>query len=170
MRPTLRLLAVAAVVVLAVALQVSLFTHLALYGVVPDLALLVVVAAGLVRGPRYAALLGFAAGMVLDLAPPADHTAGRWALALVLVGYLVGLTRPEGRPPFLGTVLLVAAGTFVGTSVFALTGIALDEPGVDVGSALQMVPLTIVYDVLLTPVVVPLVLLLFRRLEPAERW
>jgi hypothetical protein len=32
------------------------------------------------------AVLGFVAGLLLDLVPPADHEAGRWALALVVVG------------------------------------------------------------------------------------
>ena len=62
---------------------------------VPNLALLVVVAAALVRGPEFAAVLGFAAGLAVDLAPPADRVAGRWALALVVVGYLAGRVRRE---------------------------------------------------------------------------
>ena len=88
-----------ALVVLALVLQVTLLPHLAPgwigRGVVPNLCLLVVVAAGLVRGPEQAAVLGFVAGVLLDLAPPADHVAGRWALALVLVGYVAGRMRPE---------------------------------------------------------------------------
>ena len=60
------------------------------------------IAAALVRGPDYAALVGFAAGLVLDLAPPADHTAGRWALSLVLVGYLTGLAKPRRRDQAVG--------------------------------------------------------------------
>lgn len=167
---TLRLLAVSALVVLTVVLQVSLFSHFSLAGVVPDLALLVVIAAALVRGPTYAALVGFTAGLVLDLAPPADHTAGRWALSLLLVGYLTGLARQDGRQSVLATLVIVAAGAFIGTSVFALTGLVLGEPGVSVSGAFETVPLAVLYDVLVTPLVIPLVLLVFRRLEPAQRW
>ena len=83
------------VVALAVVLQVTLFPHVAWDGVVPNLALLVVVGAALVRGPQFAAVLGFVAGAVIDLAPPADHIAGRWALALVVVGYLSPITEAE---------------------------------------------------------------------------
>ena len=66
----------------------------------PNLCLLVVVAAALTRGPQFAAVLGFGAGLALDLAPPADHIAGRWALALVVVGYVAGRVTPgrTGRP------------------------------------------------------------------------
>lgn len=166
----IRFVAVTALVVVTIALQVSIFSHFSIDGVVPDLALIVVIAAALVRGPDYAALVGFAAGLALDLAPPSDHTAGRWALSLVLVGYLTGLVRGHGETNAVGTVLTVAAGAFIGTSIFALTGLVLRDPGVSVAAALEVVPIAVLYDVLLTPLVVPLVLLVFRRLEPAERW
>lgn len=170
MTTALRLLVVTVLVVVTITLQVSIFSHFSMRGVVPDLALLVVIAAALVRGPDYAALVGFTAGLVLDLAPPADHTAGRWALSFVLVGYLTGLARREGDITVVGTLVIVAAGAFIGTSVFALTGLVLGEGRVDVSAALDVIPLTVAYDVLVTPLVVPLVVMLFRRLEPAERW
>ena len=170
MTTALRLLAVSLLVVLTITLQVSIFSSFSMQGVVPDLALLVVIAAALVRGPDYAAVVGFFAGLVLDLAPPADHTAGRWALAFVLVGYLTGLARNEGDISAIGTLAMVAAGAFIATSVFAFTGLVLGDRGIDVSSALRVVPLSVLYDVLVTPLVVPLVVLLFKRLEPAERW
>ena len=74
----------------ALVLQASVFSHLAVQGVVPDLVLLVVVAAGLAYGSELGLVLGFGAGLLLDLAPPADHYAGRWALALLVVGYVAG--------------------------------------------------------------------------------
>ncbi len=169
MNAVVRLAAVITLIVLTVTLQISTFSHFAIEGVVPDLALLLVIAAALVRGPDYAALVGFCAGLVLDLAPPADHTAGRWALSLVIVGYLTGLVKGESTHA-LSTVVTVAAGAFIGTSVFALTGLILQDPGVSVGSALEVVPIAVLYDVVLTPLVIPLVLILFRRLEPVQRW
>ena len=89
--------AVGALVCLAVVAQVVVFRYVAIDGVVPDLALVLVVVAAIDRGPQFAAVLGFAAGMLLDLAPPADHVAGRWALALVVVGYLAGRVRQDAR-------------------------------------------------------------------------
>ena len=170
MTTALRLLAVSLLVVLTITLQVSIFSSFSMQGVVPDLALLVVIAAALVRGPDYAAVVGFFAGLVLDLAPPADHTAGRWALAFLLVGYLTGLARNEGDISAVGTLTMVAAGAFIATSVFTFTGLVLGDRGIDVSSALRVVPLSVLYDVLVTPLVVPLVVLLVKRVEPAERW
>ena len=156
------------VVALAVVLQLTLFPHFAWYGVVPNLALLVVVGAALVRGPQFAAVLGFVAGAIIDLAPPADHIAGRWALALVVVGYLAGRVRQDLKPTAGAVVLTVAASSFVGTSVFALSGLLLRDPVVDVAQMLQIILIAVLWDVLLTPFVLPLVMGLFRRLEPAR--
>lgn len=170
MTTVVRIAVVTVLIVVTVTLQMSIFSHFSIRGVVPDLALLLVIAAALVRGPSYAALVGFAAGLVLDLAPPADHTAGRWALSLVLVGYLAGLVRTDNETSVPGTLFIVASAAFVGTSVFALTGLVLREPGIDVAAAFEVIPVAVGYDLLLAPLVVPLVLLLFRRLEPAQRW
>lgn len=161
-------LAALLVVALALVLQVSLFPHFAWQGVVPNLALLVVVGAALVRGPQVGATLGFVAGVLVDLAPPADHVAGRWALALVVVGYLAGRLRQDSKPSASTVVLAVAAASFLGSSVFALSGVLLDDAVVPVAEMVQVILVAVVWDVLLTPLVLPPVMALFRRLEPAR--
>ncbi len=160
----LRALALTLMVTLAVVLQVTAFGHLSYAGVVPNLALLLVVAAALVRGPEFAASLGFVAGLVIDLAPPADHVAGQWALALVLVGYLAGRVRHDAGTSAVAAVLTVAACSFVGTSVFALSGMLLGAP-VPAFDALRVIPVAVAYDVLLTPFVLPPAMKLFRRIQ-----
>ena len=155
-----------AVVSVALVLQVSLFPHLAWQGVVPNLCLLVVVAAALTRGAQFAAVLGFLTGVVLDLAPPADHVAGRWALALVIVGYVAGRMRQEVKPTAVAVVSTVAASSFIGTSVFALSGLILGDGAVEFGELLQVILVAVIWDVLLTPFVLPPVMTLFNRLEP----
>ncbi len=164
-----RALTAVAAVVVALVLQVTVFPHVGWQGIVPNLVLLVVVAAALVRGPEFAAVLGFVGGVALDLAPPADHVAGRWALALVVVGYLAGRLRQDQKPTTTTVVLTVAGASFVGTSVFALTGMVLDDPGTDVGGLLTVVLVAVLWDVLLTPFVLPPLLAMFRKLEPAQR-
>jgi rod shape-determining protein MreD len=161
-----RSFAVAAMVLAALVLQVGVFPEIAIDGVVPDVVLLVVVALALARGPEYAAVVGFFAGLLLDLAPPADHTAGRWALALVVVGYLAGLARRDARWSTTATIVVVAAGSFVGTSLFALSGLVLRDPGVSIDAVVQVLPVAVFYDLLLMPFVVPVVLAVLRRLEP----
>ena len=131
----LRALAAGALVVAALVLQISVFPHVAWDGVVPNLALLVVVGAGLTRGPQFAMTLGFVSGVLLDLAPPADHSAGRWALALLLVGYVAGRVRQDVRPSAGVVVATVAASSFLGTSVFALSGLVLGDLDVGIGGS-----------------------------------
>jgi rod shape-determining protein MreD len=162
----LRALVAAAAVALALVVQVSVFPHLAWDGVVPNLCLLVVVGAALTRGPQFAAVLGFVAGLGLDLAPPADHVAGRWALALVLVGWVAGRVRQDARPSASAVVVTVAAASFIGTSVFALSGMLLDDPSLSVPDLLRVILVALLWDLLLTPFVLPPVMSAFRRLQP----
>ena len=166
--PMVRVTLTFLLVVAAAVLQVAAFSLVSFQGVAPNLVLLVVVAAALVRGPDFAAGLGFLGGMVLDLAPPADHVAGRWALALVLVGYLAGRLRHDAGASAGLAVLTVAAASFVATSVFALGGILLRDPAVPVAEALRVVPVAVLYDVLLTPFVLPPVMAMLRRLQPRQ--
>jgi rod shape-determining protein MreD len=164
---SLRVAVAGALVVVALVLQVAVFPHVAWEGIVPNFCLLVVVAAALVRGPAFAATLGFFAGLMLDLAPPADHVAGRWALALVVVGYVAGLMRQETRTPATTVVATVAASSFVGTSVYALSGLALGDSVAGAGDLVRVILVALLWDVLLTPLVMPAVMRLLTRLEPA---
>ena len=152
--------------VVALTLQVGLFAQLAISGVVPNLAQLVVIGAAIVRGPQYAVLLGFVAGLLVDLAPPADHVAGRWALAFVVAGYLAGLVRRDAEESALAAVATVAGCSFAATSVFALSGLLLGDDGVTAARVFTVIPLSVLYDVILAPVVLPLVIAAFRRLDP----
>jgi rod shape-determining protein MreD len=154
---------------LAAVLQVSFFGFFTLEGVVPNLVLLVVVGVAIARGPEVAALLGFVGGLLLDLAPPADHVAGRWALALVLAAYVAGRVRQDARRSTLVALVTVAACSFLATSVFALSGMALGDTSVDPSAALRVVLVSVGYDLLLAPFVLPLVLRLLRTEQLRSR-
>jgi rod shape-determining protein MreD len=163
-----RVVVAGVLVLVALVLQVAVFPHLAWDGIVPNFCLLVVVAAALVRGPGFAATLGFFAGLALDLAPPADHVAGRWALALVIVGYVAGLMRQDTRSSATTVVATVAASSFIGTSVYALSGVVLGDAVAGGGDLLRVILVALLWDVLLTPLVLPGVMRLLARLEPAR--
>lgn len=161
-------LALAALIVVAVTLQAAVLRYVAIDGVVPDLVLLLVVATALVRGTDYAAVVGFAAGLVLDLAPPADHTAGRWALALVLAGFLVGRVRLDARNSAAAALVTVAACSFVANSVFALSGVLLGDSGETIPRMLPVIGVGVVWDVLAAALLLPLLSALVRRLRPPQ--
>ncbi len=176
-----RLAAVVLAVLTALLVQVTVLPLFAWrvggLGVVPDLVLLVVVATALVTDTRYGMLTGFSAGLLLDLAPPADHVAGRWTLALMVVGYVVGrlahddtadVARLESggvrRPPLPLVLAAAAGGSFVGTSVFALSGLVLGDSAASVGELLPVALIALVLDVAAALVVVPACFWLFRRI------
>jgi rod shape-determining protein MreD len=85
---------------------------------VPDLVLLVVVAAALLGGPAKGALLGFGAGWVVDLMPPAAAALGVAALTYAAAGAVSGLWhRSGGRSAFLPALATLAATSTVAALV-----------------------------------------------------
>lgn len=164
----LRIAVIGLVLSAAVVLQVSVFSFFSVHGVVPDLVLLVVVAAGVARGAQTGMLVGFAGGLLLDLTPPADHLAGRWALALLVVGYVAGRVTQEARPTALSVMATVASCSFLGTSLYALGGLILRDPPVGVPDLLPVIALSVGWDLLLAPLLLPALLGLFSRLDPEQ--
>lgn len=159
---------VGVLVLAAVVLQVAVFSMFSVNGVVPNLALIVVVAATIARGTSFGAVVGFTAGVLLDFAPPADHTAGRWALALVLVAVLAGRVSTEARRSPVAGLLTVAGCSFVATSVFAISGLLLGEQVLAVGEIVQVIGIALLWDVALAPLLLPPLMALFERTSPAE--
>jgi hypothetical protein len=74
--------------------------------------------------------------------------------------------RQDVRPTAVAVVVTVAASSFIGTSVFAITGMLLQDPVLDVSQLLQVILVAVLWDVLLTPFVLPPVMTMFNRLQP----
>ena len=166
MRVNRTLLSVALVVV-ALVIQVSVLARLQLPGATPDLMLLVVLGLAFVYGHVSGALIGFGAGLLADLAPPADHAAGRYALVLCVIGYLAGLAKPENgrlKSAFTPMAFVVAAAigsTLLYAGVGALVG---DTAARHVGLG-SLLFTAVVYDLLLAPFTVPLIMAIAGRTE-----
>jgi len=95
------------VVVLAL-LQLTLVTPFEVASGHPDVLLCFLVSLALLRGPVVGALVGFAAGLVLDLA--SFGTVGLSSLVLTLAGYWAGrfgvlTTRSSPHPPLIAIAL-----------------------------------------------------------------
>ncbi|MFI5804581.1 rod shape-determining protein MreD [Streptomyces sp. NPDC051561] len=162
-----RILLSATLVVVALVIQVTILARLQLPGAVPDLTLLVVLGLAFVYGHVSGALIGFGAGLLADLAPPADHAAGRYALVLCVIGYLAGLAKPEnGRLRSATAPMLVVVAAAVGsTLLYAGVGSLVGDTAarhVGLGGLLFTAAL---YDLLLAPFVVPGIMALARRAE-----
>jgi rod shape-determining protein MreD len=162
-----RILLPTVLVVFAMVAQVSVLARLHLPGAVPDLLLLTVLGLAISYGHVAGCLIGFFAGLLADLAPPADHAVGRYALVLCVIGYVAGLFKPDsGRLRTAAGPMLVVIGAAIGTTVLyaGVGSLVGDTAGAHVGLA-KLVFTATVYDLLLAPFVVPLVMALARRFD-----
>lgn len=140
----------AVVVVLLVVVQVTVFTHLRLFGVVPDLGLILAVAIAYRHGPEAGALTGFAAGLAYDLflETPLALSALTYALTAYAVGMLqAGMLRePRGITPVIGGLSGLGGGF-----VFAGLGILAGVEGLQGSRTVYVVALAATYDAVVAP-------------------
>ncbi|MDQ2676584.1 MAG: rod shape-determining protein MreD, partial [Actinomycetota bacterium] len=80
-----------AIVLAAVLLQVTFFSYLSIFGASPDFVVVVVSVVGLLGGAVIGAVVGFAAGLLLDVS--LLETLGASSLVLLSAGYLAGRYR-----------------------------------------------------------------------------
>jgi rod shape-determining protein MreD len=138
----------------ALVLQLTVVNRLPLPGgVSPDLVLLVVVALALSSSPMAGLISGFCAGLALDIAPPSDHLIGLYALVFCLVGYCCGLVSAELDSSVLLPLAASALGAAGGAGLYAAAGVILGSPDVTGVAVRHVLPLSVLYDVLLSPFV-----------------
>jgi rod shape-determining protein MreD len=147
-----------ALIFLVVVTQVAVFPHLRLFGVVPDLGLIVALAVGYQEGPEAGAIVGFVAGFGFDLF--LETPLGLDALTYAIVGYGIGVLEaglfrsPRWLPSFLAAVGGLAGGLlFIGLGVLV---------GLDAVKGTQGV-ITISYAAFYDALLAPFVFFLVRR-------
>lgn len=114
------------VLVLALILDTTLLTEIRIAGVMPDLMLLLAVAAGLEAGPTTGALVGFVSGMMADLVLPTPM--GLSALVFTLVGYGVGITKGGLlRDAWWFPMFVAFVACSAGEGLFAVVGTVIGE-------------------------------------------
>lgn len=133
------------------------------WGPGPDLVLAAVVAVALTTSPAAAAGCGFAAGLAMDILPPAEHPMGRYALVLCAAAYLIALLRANtGLAGVAGTevsrwaALGVVAAACVGVGLgYAFVGLVMSDSHI----TLTAVAANVGIGTLLTTLAAPLVTL-----------
>ncbi len=149
-----RFLISCAVIAVALLAQLTFINRLTLPGGAgPDLVLLAVVALSLTGGPLAGLLTGFLAGLALDIAPPASHTIGQYALVFCLVGYGCGRLAGLGDASPSLYVAISAAAAAVGAALHAVLGVMLSDPEVTWAAVRYVLPPSLIYDVILSPFV-----------------
>lgn len=153
---TARIARLTLVLVTLVLLQVTLFPHLRVAGVAPDLGLVATVIVAYRIGPDRGAVFGFAAGLALDLF--LRTPLGLSALALSVVGFVTGalsgalMRSAMWVPPLLGLL-----GGLVGGTVFVLVGVLVGQEHLWSLRSARVVAIGSVYDAVLTPLLFPVV-------------
>ena len=121
-------LRVALVLLTASVLEQGLASAVRIDGVAADVLLLVAVSAGIVAGPDLGAVVGFFAGLTLDLLIPAP--LGIAALSYCLSGYAVGLLgRSSVRSGRWQSPALAAAGSALGIVLYVLVSRTVGRTG-----------------------------------------
>jgi rod shape-determining protein MreD len=130
---------------------------------VPDLVLVLVAAVGLAAGPVPGMTFGFVAGLCIDLAPPGSPVIGQYTLAFCLAGWLCGRLQATAARSAVRALVLLAV-VIAGTECF-IAGLARVLGQVTVTEARHVLPYTIAYDLVISPFVVYLVLVISSWLD-----
>lgn len=159
----------AAVIAVALLLQVAVINRLPLPGgVTPDVVLLTVAALALVNGSTTGMVAGFFAGLAADIVPPADHSVGRYAFTLCLVGFFCGRAEGVLDHSSLLPFGVLAAAALGGSALYAGLGVFIGDPRVTWASVGHVLPLSVVYALIVSPFVLYLVTRVFRRFNSEE--
>jgi rod shape-determining protein MreD len=171
-RKTLSVVTLAVALFAAVVLQLTVVNRLPLPGgAVPDLVLLLVTAIAVATTPGVAAVTGFAGGLALDVAPPAAHYAGQYALVFCLAGYAASrvyraITNTSGEQDRVVAFTVMASAAAAGEAGKAALGMLLSDPDVTTASVSHVLPGAILYDLVLAPLVFLLVARVTRGAVP----
>ena len=76
--------------------------------------------------------------------------------------------RNDARRSPLAGLATVAVCSFVGTSVFALSGLVLQDHALPAGQMMQVIGISVLWDVVVAPLLLPGLLVLFERTRPSE--
>ena len=165
--------AIAAMIVVAAALQSTVLSYATILGVIPQVVLVVVMSLAFTDGSRVGLVCGFFAGLLQDLQLPEGSIVGLYALVYTLVGYAVGQLRELGPSESVWTpVLTVAAATVVVEGSYATLAILLGQEWVSITFTAKVIGLVVLYNTLLTPLAFPLVRKVADRFRPERvyRW
>jgi rod shape-determining protein MreD len=148
-------------------IQSTVMPHLTLWGVKPDLMLLVVISWSLLRGTREGIVWGFIGGLCLDLFSGAP--LGLSALALLIASFFSSL----GEATIFRTHVILPLATVFFASliydfIFLLALRTLGWPIVWLDSFIRLVLPTSLLNVLLTPLVYLAMRWLHRKIGPEE--
>lgn len=146
----MRALLLVGILGVALILQATVFDFIRLWGIKPDLVLMVVVCHGFIHGSREGAYLGFLGGLLSDFLT--GHYIGLNALSKMAAGYVVGISETSlYKENIIIATFVSFLGTIVGQVVQYLLLLVI---GIKIGfgtALLQVILPVALYNVILTP-------------------
>jgi rod shape-determining protein MreD len=154
----------------SVVVQVSFLPHLRLFGVVPDLGLVLAMAVAYHDNAETAAIVGFLTGLGFDLF--LRTPVGASALAYAVTGYLAGVVQTGLiRSTRWLPLVLGALGGLVGGLIFVAIAILAGTDSLIRVGTLGLVARAALYDAIVAMIVFPLVDRFVRsRVAPPTLW
>ena len=160
---------VGVVILLAVILQVAVFNLFAVNGVVPNLALIVVVAASIARGPQFGAFVGLRRRACCSTSrrrpttsPAAGPSPSCWSRSSPAgCATTPAAARSPGWPPSRCAPSWPPRSSRSAVSV-------LGDHALPAGEMIQVIGIALLWDVVVAPLVLPVLMSLFERTRPAE--
>ena len=153
---------------IAVIVQVTLLTRLGLPGATPDLVVVTVIALALALGRLPGAIAGFGAGVLVAITPPSTTILGVESLTYMALGFVAGglIDRRDRTVPI--TIGIVAGSAATSMFVVAVVDGLVGRTSVPWDRMGGLLVTSFVYAALLSPLVVPGIGWLARKLEPVK--
>jgi rod shape-determining protein MreD len=141
----------ALIVIICLILQSTFLATFSPRGLIPDLILIVVVSTALIKGPAEGALMGFGAGLGLDLV--SSGFVGLHALIKMTLGFFIGLAEEKiFKENLLLPAVVLLAATFIHELLYLLVAAAYKQLEVGFWVALSSIVLPLsLYNALLAP-------------------
>lgn len=140
-----------AALIVALVLQLELFSEIRVFGVMPEIMLGLAVAAGWQGGPVRGAVVGFVGGAMYDVFLPTPLALS--ALTYAVVGYAVGVVSEpiaEGAERLVRRLFGLGA-VAVGMVLFVIVGELLGEPNLYTSDFRKILVIASLYTAVLMP-------------------
>lgn len=155
-------------VVICFLLQCTVFPSLAFGGIIPNLMIIVTASYGFMRGRKTGLLVGFFSGLLMDIF--FSDILGFYALIYMYIGYLNGIFRKMFYPEDIKLpIALIVGSDFLCNIVIYILTFFLKGRFRFLYYLLNVIIPEMVYTIIVTCALYPLLLLVESRLEQREK-
>lgn len=155
-------------VIICFLLQCTVFPSLAFGGIIPNLMIIVTASYGFMRGRKTGLLVGFFSGLLMDIF--FSDILGFYALIYMYIGYLNGIFRKMFYPEDIKLpIALIVSSDFLCNIVIYILTFFLKGRFRFLYYLLNVIVPEMVYTIIVTCALYPLLLLVESRLERREK-